>query len=327
MKDNRQPDSVSSALDQELSRMAREVPEMPESFRQGWRSALRQEAAGASAPEKILPLTQKAPPASEPASAPAPGRRFPGSWRRGLSIAAVFLFLLGGTLLGQDAVSLTRRDPSFSISAPLPSPLSTASPTGPVQALSAAAPEPSADLAALPGESPALLTGSAAREAVSAKSAEQPSSPEMEEAEACDSAAEEEEAIDFAAEAPRTAESAAEEPAAAESEMEEAAVADSEADETPLFSFAAEESAAGDFAAAGSGAAEEPEAAETGTENRDAGAAAGVLPAETGPASDALSAAAAGQPTPPAWTKPLGIALVCLSFALAALLLMRKNRP
>lgn len=300
MKDNRQPDSVSSALDQELSRMAREVPEMPESFRQGWRSVLRQEAAGASAPEKILPLTQKAPPASEPASAPAPGRRFPGSWRRGLSIAAVFLFLLGGTLLGQDAVSLTRRDPSFSVSAPLPSPLSTASPTGPVQALSAAAPEPSADLAALPGESPALLTGSAAREAVSAKSAEQPSSPEMKEAEAYDSAAEEEEALDFAAEAPGTAESAAEEPAAAESEMEEAAVADSEADETLLFSFAAEES----------GAAEEPEAAETGTENRDAGA-----------------AAADGQPTPPAWTKPLGIALVCLSFALAALLLMRKNRP
>lgn len=299
MKDNRQPDSVSSALDQELSRMAREVPEMPESFRQGWRSVLRQEAAGASAPEKILPLTQKAPQASEPSSAPAPGRRFPGSWRRGLSIAAVFLFLLGGTLLGQDAVSLTRRDPSFSVSAPLPSPLSTASPTGPVQALSAAAPEPSADLTALPGESPALLTGSAAREAVSAKSAEPPSSPEMKEAEAYDSAAEEEEAIDFAAEAPRTAESAA------------------------------EESAAGDFAAAGSGAAEEPEAAETGAENRDADAAAGVLPAETGPASDALSAAAAadGQPTPPAWTKPLGIALVCLSFALAALLLMRKNRP
>lgn len=94
-------------LQAELDQMAREVPAVPESFRQGWRAAVRQEAAkNTSAPQKKL------------------------SWRRSLSIAAVFAFILGGTLLSRDSVSLIRTDSTPSV---LPAP--TASPVSPTAAV------------------------------------------------------------------------------------------------------------------------------------------------------------------------------------------------
>ena len=77
------------SLQAELDRMAADVPEMPESFRKGWREAVRQDAGLSSAPARS-----------------ASRRSF--TWRRAVSIAAVFVFILGGTLLGQDALLLNR---------------------------------------------------------------------------------------------------------------------------------------------------------------------------------------------------------------------------
>ena len=117
-------DQAMLSLQAELDRMAAEVPEMPESFRKGWREALRREAADESGAasggrEKDSPETEyssgyrkesllKSTPES---SAARIADRFRGNrflWRRGLGIAAVFAFLLGGTLVGQDIVRFTR---------------------------------------------------------------------------------------------------------------------------------------------------------------------------------------------------------------------------
>ena len=71
-------------LDAELAQMAEEVPPMPADFHAAWMSAVRAEAAkNTPAPEKkgqkpVVSLTR---------------------WTRMLSIAAVFVFLIGGTIL------------------------------------------------------------------------------------------------------------------------------------------------------------------------------------------------------------------------------------
>ena len=70
---------------------------MPEAVRQKWREAVRADAA-----EKRR----------ERETAPRPARRVSARrirpWRRALSAAAVFLFILGGVLLGGDSLSLIR---------------------------------------------------------------------------------------------------------------------------------------------------------------------------------------------------------------------------
>lgn len=72
-------------LDAELKQMAAETPEMPGSFHADWVRAVRKEA------EK----------AAEQQETAAPGRRrgMPAQWKRLLGVAAVFVFLIGGTLL------------------------------------------------------------------------------------------------------------------------------------------------------------------------------------------------------------------------------------
>ncbi len=97
MSRNESVDPALAALDSELQRMSREVPEMPEAVRQKWREAVRADAA-----EKRR----------ERETAPQPARRVSARsirpWRRALSAAAVFLFILGGVLLGGDSLSLIR---------------------------------------------------------------------------------------------------------------------------------------------------------------------------------------------------------------------------
>lgn len=66
-------------LDRELAQMAGEVPPMPADFHQKWMSAVREEAE--RKPEK---------PSRERKTAP---------WLRWLSTAAVFVFLIGGTMI------------------------------------------------------------------------------------------------------------------------------------------------------------------------------------------------------------------------------------
>ncbi len=173
-------DQAMLSLQAELDRMAAETPEMPESFRQGWRQAIRQEKLqtirleriAAARPrdfEEIVPVASSRPrdfEATVPAASSRPqdfetsgaaasraseaekkvaaapsrtseaektsktaepaGRRSRNLflWRKGLGIAAVFAFILGGVLLGQDAVRFTRISPDSAISAKVQNQLS-----------------------------------------------------------------------------------------------------------------------------------------------------------------------------------------------------------
>ncbi len=142
-KQNRNDQALLS-LQNALDRMAGDVPDMPDIFRKGWREAVRREAA---ADRTVHPRTEQVPDAG---SSSGSGKVLP--WRRILSYAAVFLFLLGSALLGQDAVRLTKpRVPS------VPAP-ATESAAG---AVSRESPEAADTAGAVSGDSPA----EAAREA------------------------------------------------------------------------------------------------------------------------------------------------------------------
>lgn len=95
---NSDADRADLSLQAQLDQMASEVPEMPESFRQGWREAVRAEARAASSSGNSVSS------AGSVASRVSSGRRW--SWQRSVSTAAVLAFLLGGALLGRDAARL-----------------------------------------------------------------------------------------------------------------------------------------------------------------------------------------------------------------------------
>ena len=95
---NSDADRADLSLQAQLDQMASEVPEMPESFRQGWREAVRAEARAASSSGNSVSS------AGSVASRVSSGRRW--SWQRSVSTAAILAFLLGGALLGRDAARL-----------------------------------------------------------------------------------------------------------------------------------------------------------------------------------------------------------------------------
>ena len=70
-------------LDAELARMAEEVPPMPADFHERWMSAVRAEAENRPAAETV--------PGKDPVTLM--------KWTRILSVAAAFIFLIGGTVL------------------------------------------------------------------------------------------------------------------------------------------------------------------------------------------------------------------------------------
>ena len=105
-----------AALQDTLDAIARETPPVPESFRSAWRKAVRQEAAGQKERENIT-LEKAQPEAPRPekdmtvSSGTRQARRKGNiTWQRGLSIAAAFVLLLGGALIGWDTVSLVRQE-------------------------------------------------------------------------------------------------------------------------------------------------------------------------------------------------------------------------
>ena len=127
---NRDPAMLS--LQSELEAMARETPEMPESFRQAWREAVRKEAAAAAAQAvqadtaeslSAVPADLTAQPkkqaaaAAEPSAAPASRADTPTRrsriviWRAVLNFAAIALFILGGSILGRESLTLLRTRP------------------------------------------------------------------------------------------------------------------------------------------------------------------------------------------------------------------------
>ncbi len=102
----RNPDQAMLSLQSELDAMARETPEIPESFQKGWREAIRKEASASAAAEQAATPTQQA--------IPFPRRPRIAIWRAALNFAAIALFVLGGTLLGRESVSLLRTRPESS---------------------------------------------------------------------------------------------------------------------------------------------------------------------------------------------------------------------
>ena len=342
MTEQRKSDLEQQSLQRELDRMAAEVPEMPESFRQGWRQAIRKEPQEHPAPAfqaPVLPV-QKSPEAS-----PAPSPKKPAwPWRRALSIAAMAAFLLGGTLLGQDAARLTRKAFSPQASQALPETLFTSAPA-PTEAVPAAGQGESS-----PSFFSELKTSSALteRKAAEERTAGAVSSPET----AAETAAEAG-ALSLQANGPATAPDAA-----VEEEVEEAAEADAD-------SFAPAEEALA--AAAYRTETEVEEAAEADADSfapaEETLAAAAYrtetlqdssqeLPSsdteEASPPADAVPASDAGVPVPTASPLPpasdaaevsdpqpglsalriAGWGLVGLSFVLTALLLLtRKGTP
>lgn len=84
MKEHEMNPQADPVLDAELEQMAEEVPPMPADFHAAWMSAVRAEAAKTSpAQEK----SEQKPPVSL------------NRWTRILSIAAAFVFLIGGTII------------------------------------------------------------------------------------------------------------------------------------------------------------------------------------------------------------------------------------
>ena len=76
-------------LDAELEKLAEDVPDMPADFHDRWMQAVRAEAAEKTAPE------------TETEREPEPRGRLVAmrKWTRVLSVAAVFVFLIGGTMI------------------------------------------------------------------------------------------------------------------------------------------------------------------------------------------------------------------------------------
>ena len=84
MKENEMNPQADPVLDAELAQMAEEVPPMPADFHAAWMSAVRAEAAKTSPAQEE---SEQKPPVSL------------NRWTRILSIAAAFVFLIGGTII------------------------------------------------------------------------------------------------------------------------------------------------------------------------------------------------------------------------------------
>ena len=79
-------------LDQLLAGMAEDVPPMPADFHDKWMNAVRAETKQTK-PKPSNQAKQAVPPEAAPVS----------QWPKILSIAAVFVFLIGGTLIYRSA--------------------------------------------------------------------------------------------------------------------------------------------------------------------------------------------------------------------------------
>ena len=143
-------------LDRELAAMAQEAPEMPEDFHTRWTAQVRAEA------QQAKTLSRKE------------GRR---QWRYILSAAAVFVFLIGGTVLtrsirqGRSAVGAQVQEKKAAAvlltGAEAPAteavPLATSAPTAPAP-LAASAPLAEEPAVMTEAEAPAAASGAAAQE-------------------------------------------------------------------------------------------------------------------------------------------------------------------
>lgn len=92
-------------LDQLLADMAEDVPPMPADFHDRWLDAVRAEAKQTEQEKQTEQVEQAKRPGQDPQSG-SPGRSAPApvaQWPKILSVAAVFVFLIGGTLIYRSA--------------------------------------------------------------------------------------------------------------------------------------------------------------------------------------------------------------------------------
>ena len=133
-------------LDTELDRMAEDVPPMPADFHEKWMNAIRAEAG-------------QAVPAPEEESAGKTGSIM--RWTRVLSIAAVFVFLIGGTILyrnsGETLSGTFRKDQAASVSLSAEAPAQD----GPAGTENETVYAEADEAAEMPGEAAAPMAGSA----------------------------------------------------------------------------------------------------------------------------------------------------------------------
>ncbi len=102
MKENDSEKDLFLFIDQDLKAMASDVPEMPDSFRSGWRQAIRNEAGTPSQAPEQIPSESAVPPEKTPAEARV---RRPRHWTYLLSAAAALIFLFAGTLATRGMLS------------------------------------------------------------------------------------------------------------------------------------------------------------------------------------------------------------------------------
>ncbi len=105
--DVNQPDMEKMDMDQLLKEMAEETPEMPADFHARWTQAVRQEAEQAGRESR-----------QQPDHAAEKRRDRRTQWKRLAGVAAIFVFLIGGTLLSRDALR-----PAVQVESPEAAPL------------------------------------------------------------------------------------------------------------------------------------------------------------------------------------------------------------
>ena len=105
MSENREDQAM---LDRALAQMAQETPEMPADFHNSWTSAVRAEAAKEQEINELPAAAGSKNDFAVEITAAQPARR--RQWRYILSAAAVFVFLIGGTLLTRSTNKDIRSD-------------------------------------------------------------------------------------------------------------------------------------------------------------------------------------------------------------------------
>ncbi len=303
-----------AALDRELAQMARETPEMPDDFHDRWMGQIRAEAARTKEAGKKENRRQ---------------------WRYVLSAAAVFVFLIGGTLLTRGNRKPDRADnagterPAWT--EPAPAPAEAAADMGMYSAAATEAPD-MAVYDAAPAEAPAPDAETFANETNGANSAVMYSAMNGKAPEAANGTV-----GAYEAEAPAEEAAAFDEPAdymmemtegAAETDLEEAAEAFAASEAEPVRSAERAEKKAsgaanGSVPAATAAPTAPPEPALTEAPAELPGASPAARPAEEPRRNEFVS-----------FLKDLGIftlktlaaAAACAALAVPAVLIYRKKR-
>ncbi len=102
MNENSSEKDLFLSIDQDLKDMASDIPDMPDSYRSGWRRAIRADAKSNSGTPKLIHPESVIPPEIAPDKTPV---RHSRRWTYLLSAAAALIFLVAGTLATRGMLS------------------------------------------------------------------------------------------------------------------------------------------------------------------------------------------------------------------------------